>query len=143
MKITIPLAVAALMLGPTTLLDAVEANESAFRQNVDWIILSGNAEGHSRRGPLPWIYAIRKSLVVSACIETDFSQVDQPGSPDEKKFNDASEDEIQKVPAMILITTSELAGDGAFKEYVIRGLTHATAPAMLEKILEATAPARR
>lgn len=128
------------ILGGFSPLRAVEEQVPTLRETGEWIIISGNAEDGSNRGPLPWMHAIRKSAVVSVTIETDFFGIDQSGSGEGKKFHAASAEEIGALPAHIRITTTELASGGDYRQYWIRGLTHASAPAMLEEILRATVP---
>lgn len=119
-----------------TPLDAAEEKQPTFRQNATWIIISGNAEDGGSRGALPWTYAFRKSTVTSVCIETDWSRVEQTGSPEQKRFHGASDAEIQAMPAFIEITTTERVAGGEYKRYRIAGLTHATAQVMLNEVLE-------
>ena len=56
-----------------------------------------------------------------------------------KNYHDATPEELQALPARIMITTSELRGGGDSKTYWVRGLTFATAPTLLEEILTAAA----
>lgn len=141
MKTSTFLVIALSMFGALGSLSAAEEKPPTFRQTAEWIIVSGNAADGGQRGPLPWTYAIRKSAVVSMCIETDIYAADQLNGGKDKKFHEATAEEIQAAPALIVITTTEVQGGGNFKYYCVRGLTHATAPAMLEKMLEAMTPA--
>ncbi|MEI7913053.1 MAG: hypothetical protein WCK77_25825 [Verrucomicrobiota bacterium] len=117
-------------------------NAPVLRENGAWVMISGTANpgrGYPK-GTLPWTYAIRKSAVMSVCIQTDYEALHQAFG-NELNYTNATPEEIQALPAVISITTTELAVQGAsasvYKTYEIKGLTHASAPAMLEKILQA------
>jgi len=113
------------------------AEEPTIREAKDWIIISGT--GYEQSGPLPWTHAIRKDLILSVTIEPSVSVI-YPEDKGPMKFHDTPKAEIAKLAAAIEITTSELPpGSGApsNKRYTIEGFTNATAPAFLDKILEA------
>jgi hypothetical protein len=115
---------------------AADEKEPVIQQRNGWIIISGNAEDGGDRGPLPWTYAIRASAVTSVKIATDVLRADNPDGS-KKRFHDATEEEIRAVPAFIEITTTELTSEGDYRRYQLRGLNHATAPPLLEKVLKA------
>lgn len=108
----------------------------AIRETKDWIIISGI--GFEGKGPLPWTHAIRKDTILSAGIQPDPSSL-YPPSGGERVYHDASAEEIAKLPVVLNVTTTELDSANASqnKTHMIRGLTNATAPAALEKILNA------
>jgi hypothetical protein len=80
-----------------------------------------------------------KDTILSACIETDPHALYPPERPGGRHFYDTSPEEIQKLPAVIRITTTELTSSTSAqnKTHTITGLTHLTAPLMLEKIVAA------
>ncbi len=108
-----------------------EAQQPTFRETADWIIISGFRD--FGKGALPWTFAIRKDSVKSVTVWTDHGMI--PSTDESKRYE--AQEEIQKLPAVIHVTTDELGTSGENKQYEICGLTHETAPAMLEKILEA------
>lgn len=115
---------------------AAAAEPPAIRETKDWIIISGI--GFEGKGPLPWTHAIRKDTILSAGIRPDPSSL-YPPDGGEKVYHNASAEEIAKLPVVIDVATTELAARSASenKTYIITGLTNATAPAALEKILNA------
>lgn len=106
-----------------------------IRENKEWIIISGI--GFEDKGPLPWTHAIRKDTILSVIIQPEPNILYPDGVAGGKKFHGTPKDEITKLAARIEITTSELApSEGSTnKRYIIQGLTNATAPGILEKIL--------
>lgn len=113
-----------------------EVQPPTLRETSDWIIVSGYRD--YGKGALPWTVAIKKSSVKSAVITTDDHLLSKEDSS--KRFQ--SPEEIQQLPAVIRITTDELGPGGENSRYEITGLTHATAPAMLEKILGAASKSK-
>jgi len=114
------------------------AEEPTIREAKDWIIISGT--GYQKSGPLPWTHAIRKDLILSVHIEPSVSVIYPGETQGPMRFHDTPKNEIAKLAAAIEITTSESPPDtrGSFnKRYTIEGFTNTTAPAFLEKILEA------
>ena len=107
----------------------------AMHESREWVIISGT--GFEDKGPLPWTYAIKKSTILSACIQTDPRILYPQEGP--RQFHDTTPEEVEKLPAIIRITTTELTSSTSpqNKTHTISGLTHATAPLMLEKILAA------
>lgn len=71
------------------------------------------------------------------CIRTDFISLYPTDGSKPKKLDGASAEEIAALPAIIMITTTEIGTDGANKVYEVPGLTIGTAPEFLQKILEA------
>ncbi len=131
------IALAGLLLASTPPALAGE-EEPTLRDTKDWIIISGVGAdfGDPQNGPLPWSVAIKKSTILSVTIDTHHSaQADKDGRP--ISYRGASRDELYSLPANIRVATSELAGSGN-KVFHIGGLTHASAPLMLEKIIAAT-----
>lgn len=122
------------MLIALTASSIAEVQPPTFRETADRIIASGAYD--FGKGPLPWTIAIKKSSIKSVTISTDtFALARGPEGNDHKRYESA--EEIQQLPAIIIITTDEFASGGESKTYQITGLTHASAPAMLEKILGA------
>lgn len=115
-----------------------EVQPPTFRETADWIILSGSRD--SDKVTLPWSFAIKKSSVKSVTISVDRISTQDLEVYKTKRFDSP---EIQQLPAIITITTDGLMADGANMGYQITGLTHGTAPAMLEKILGATSNAEK
>ncbi len=111
--------------------------EPILRETKDWIIISGisASAGDPQNGPLPWSFAIKKSTILSVTLGTSHRVLsDKDHRP--INYQDAAPEEIGKLPADVRIITSELTGSGN-KSFHIDGLTHASAPAMLEKIIAA------
>lgn len=131
------LIAAAIFLAASVL--PIFAEEPTIREAKDWIIISGT--GFEEKGPLPWTRALRKDTILSLSIRPDpytlFPSDDQ-GNRQEKKFHDTPKDQIPKLGAVIDITIARTRGsdDSSNVIYTIEGLTNATAPAFLEKILE-------
>lgn len=74
---------------------------------------------------------------MSVCIHIDYSAIHPTDGSKPKNDDGASAEEIAALPAYIEITTTEMDSDGRNKQYQVSGLTNGTAPAFLEKILEA------
>ena len=115
------------------------AEEPTIREAKDWIIISGT--GFEEKGPLPWTRAIRKDTILSLSIRPDpytLFPIDNQGNRQEKKFHDTPKDQIPKLGAVIDITIARTrdSDDSSNVIYTIEGLSNATAPAFLEKILE-------
>ena len=106
--------------------------EPSLRETKDWIVISGISDGEN--GPLPWSFAIKKSTILSVTIDTHHRVLFDNGKP--VKYRGASLEEIDNLPANIRVSTSELTGSGN-RIFHITGLTHATAPLLLEKMLAA------
>ena len=130
------MAYAASLLLTLLPIHAVEEKEPVIQQRNGWILISGNAEDGAKRGPLPWTYAIKASAITSIRIETDTLRADNPDGTT-KRFQDATDEDVRSVPAVIEITTTELTSGGDYRRYTVRGLNHATAPPLLERILGA------
>ena len=93
----------------------------------------------SHRGVVPRSFAIRKQSIGSVQIDTaSIIAGDREAQGGSVRYDQATLEELQKVPAEITITTNERAADGGGMRWEIRGLTHGTAPAMREKILGMT-----
>jgi hypothetical protein len=112
----------AVLLGFTLPASAAD-QEPVFREDKDWIVVSGlNSEDR----PVPFSYAIRKSTIVALSIETP--------NLTEAQLKPESLAKPRNLPARIDIAT---AHEGNRAIYSVYGLTHGSAPAMLEKILAA------
>lgn len=113
---------------------AAEPTPPVMKESNGWLIFSGTHENH--RGVMPWTFSIRKSAIVSLEIET---QSELPGDREaiggNVRFDKLTLEEIQKIPARISIVTSDRRSDGGATYWELPGLTHGTAPAMMEKIL--------
>lgn len=79
-------------------------------------------------------------MITSASIESDFGALNPGGRPP-KNFDEATEEQIAELPAVVEIVTNELQHDGGSKRYQIHGLTHGSAPGFLQKILAAVGTA--
>ena len=112
---------------PATL--SAEITPPTFRTTNEWLIISGYRNYSD--GNLPWTFAIKKSSIKSMSIWTDRSNL--PSGP----INATTPAQIDALPSTISITTDELDSSGANSRFEVTGLTNATAPALLEKLLEA------
>ena len=112
---------------PATL--SAEVKPPTFRTTSEWLIISGYRDNGD--GALPWTFAFKKSSIKSMSIWTDRSNLSS--SP----LTATPPAQIDALPASIYIITDELDSSGANSRFEITGLTNATAPAMLEKLLEA------
>ena len=128
-------ALTAVMLG-TSLPSFAEEKLPQVRIENGWIVVS-YTRTHPQNGPLPWSHAIRKDVITSASIVSDFGAFYPDDGKPPKSFDGASEEEIANAPAIIEIITTELNHDGGSKKYEIHGLTHGTAPAFLQRLLDA------
>lgn len=135
MNITHPLLASFGMLIVLSMRSVAEIQPPTFRETADRIIISGTRD--FGKGPLPWTIAIKKSSVKSVTISTDDFILSRDTEAYKTKRYESPE-EIQKLPAIITIVSDELKDGGANMTYDINGLNHASAPAMLEKILGAT-----
>ena len=124
----------AVMLGTSTPSFA-EDRLPQLRVENDWIVVS-YTRTHPQNGPLPSSHAIRKDVITSASIVSDFGAFYPDDGTPPKSFVGASEEEVANAPAIIEIITMELSHDGGGKKYEIHGLTHGTAPAFLQKLLD-------
>jgi len=112
---------------PATL--SAEIKPPTLRTTSQWLIISGYRTYSD--STLPWTFALRKNSIKSMSIWTDRSTL--PPGP----VNATTPAQINELPATISIITDELDSSGANSRYEVTGLTNATAPAMLEKLLEA------
>ncbi|HEY1123668.1 MAG TPA: hypothetical protein VGE67_18775 [Haloferula sp.] len=112
---------------PTTLNAEVKA--PTLRTTSEWLVISGYRDNGN--GALPWTFALKKSSIKSISIWTDLSK-----HPSEN-LKDITPEQIENLPASIYIVTDELDSSGANSRFEITGLTNASAPAMLEKLLDA------
>ena len=137
MKTTRLFAVTLALLLPSSLSEAAEPSAPVLKESGEWIVISMVSDSH--RGVVPRSFAIRKQSIVSVQIDTaSIIAGDREAQGGSVRYDQATLEELQKVPAEITITTNERAADGGGMRWEIRGLTHETAPAMLEKILGMT-----
>lgn len=106
-----------------------EVKPPTLRTTSEWIIISGFYD--SGDSILPWTHALKKSSIKSITIWTDRSKHSS------EQLKDLTPEKIDQLPATIYITTDERDTSGSNKRYEVAGLTNATAPAMLEKLLDA------
>ncbi|MBB5351683.1 hypothetical protein HNR46_001922 [Haloferula luteola] len=99
-----------------------------------WIQFTGSRFAFSA-GWVPFSYGIRRDLVTSAVIEIDWDAFHPSGEPDPAPLTEISSERTQNTPALLRITTSEFDSDGRHRCYEIPGLTFATAPEFLQKVL--------
>lgn len=104
-----------------------------FRETPEWLIFSGFES--QPEATIPWTHAIRKKSITSVSITVD-TWAKIPKNSDDKPLLNLTPEALQKFPSSIVITTDERSDGGANKRYYIHGLTHGSAPALLDKILE-------
>ena len=106
-----------------------EDKTPTLRANGEWLVISGYRTYSD--ATLPFLFAIKKKSIKAMSIWTERSNL--PNKPLEV----TTPAQIDALPATISITTDELDSSGANSRYEVTGLTHATAPAMLQKLLDA------
>ena len=112
---------------PATL--SAEVTPPTLRTTGEWLVISGYRDNGD--GALPWTFAFKKSAIKSMSIWTDRSNL--PPGP----LNATTPAQIDALPASIYIVTDERDSSGANSRFEVTGLTNASAPAMLEKLLDA------
>jgi len=133
MKTTSPMnALISLMIALALPIAAAE-RAPTFKAPDNWIVIQTYED--SALGALPKINAIRKDSILSVSTRSDYSAL---GLGDgSKPHAKATDQQIEALPAVVEITTSELAGSGASgnRQYVIQGFSHASAKVFLDEIL--------
>lgn len=108
---------------------SAEIKPPTLRVTSEWLVISSyHDHGDS---VLPLTVALRKNSIKSINIWTDRSKLSS------EDLKDITPEKIENLPATIYIVTDERDTSGANKTYQVAGLTNATAPAMLEKLLNA------